>query len=416
MSFIQDPFGVIAQWFIGLLHSWGWADWLVQALSFAIGAIILAAGAMFFCLVLIWAERKVGGRVQDRLGPNRVGPFGLIQPVADMLKIFTKELITPKGVDKVPYNLSPILAVGAVLMIWGVIPYTMSMYGTNLSVGILYIVAVGGLGELGIIMGGWGSNNKFSLLGAFRAVALLISYEIPLVISLLIPVMFSGSMGVADIVTQQGEMWYIVLAPVPALLFFIASIAENGRAPFDLIEADSEIVAGFNTEYSGLKFGMFFVGDFLHTFTIAMLFSTLFLGGWRGPGAEAAPILGFIYLLVKTTIVYLASLLIRFTLPRFRIDQMMDFNWKVLTPLALVMVMLTALVDKGVQAWAGDALLVRIGALVVVNGLALVVTLWLVNRLSKRQPPAVVATQVRPLARPPQPVASELPEAGKSEG
>jgi NADH-quinone oxidoreductase subunit H len=404
MNFIQDPLGVIARWFIDLLRSWGWADWLVQALTFAIGAVILAAGAMFFCLVLIWAERKIGGRIQDRLGPNRVGPFGIVQPVADMLKIFTKEFITPNGVDKIPYNLSPILAVGAVLMIWGVIPYTITMYGTNLSVGILYIVAVGGLGQLGIIMGGWGSNNKFSLLGAFRAVALLISYEIPLVVSLLVPVMLSGSMGVADIVTMQSDMWFIVLAPVPALLFFIASIAENGRAPFDLIEADSEIVAGFNTEYSGLKFGMFFVGDFLHTFTIAMLFATLFLGGWRGPWAESVPILGLVYLMLKTSVVYLFSLLVRFTLPRFRIDQMMDLNWKVLTPLALVMVMLTALVDKGVQQWAGDNLLVRIAALVVVNGVAFAVTIWLVNLLSKRHTPRVVSTRVRPLARPPQPV------------
>jgi NADH-quinone oxidoreductase subunit H len=390
MNFIQDPLGVIARWFIDLLRSWGWADWLVQALTFAIGAVILAAGAMFFCLVLIWAERKIGGRIQDRLGPNRVGPFGIVQPVADMLKIFTKEFITPNGVDKIPYNLSPILAVGAVLMIWGVIPYTITMYGTNLSVGILYIVAVGGLGQLGIIMGGWGSNNKFSLLGAFRAVALLISYEIPLVVSLLVPVMLSGSMGVADIVTMQSDMWFIVLAPVPALLFFIASIAENGRAPFDLIEADSEIVAGFNTEYSGLKFGMFFV--------------TLFLGGWRGPWAESVPILGLVYLMLKTSVVYLFSLLVRFTLPRFRIDQMMDLNWKVLTPLALVMVMLTALVDKGVQQWAGDNLLVRIAALVVVNGVAFAVTIWLVNLLSKRHTPRVVSTRVRPLARPPQPV------------
>ncbi len=402
MNFLQDPFGVIVTWFLGLLHSWGWADWLVQAVGYLLGAIILAAGAMFFCLVLIWAERKIGGRIQDRLGPNRVGPFGIIQPVADMLKIFTKEHITPNGVDKIPYNLSPILAVGAVLMIWGVIPYTVTMYGANLSVGILYIVAVGGLGELGIIMGGWGSNNKFSLLGAFRAVALLISYEIPLVVSLIVPVMLSGSMGVADIVGAQSGMWYIVLAPVPALLFYIASIAENGRAPFDLIEADSEIVAGFNTEYSGLKFGMFFVGDFLHTFTIAMLFSTLFLGGWWGPGADTIPILGFIYLLIKTSIVYFISLLIRFSLPRFRIDQMMNLNWKVLTPLALVMVALTALVDKAVQTWGGDNLLLRIGALVVANGLALAVTIWLVDRLSKRRPRPVVAPNPRPLARPPQ--------------
>ncbi len=280
--FWSDPFGAATVWFGSLLRSWGLAPDLVRLISFVVGGFILVAFSLFFCLLLIWAERKIGGRVQDRLGPNRVGPFGIVQAVADMLKIFTKEYVTPDGVDKIIYNLAPIVSVAAVIMIWAVIPFTITFYGADLNVGILFIVAVGGLATMGIVMAGWGSNNKFALLGAFRAVAQLLSYEVPMVISLLVPVMLSGSMKLNEIVKAQ-EPWFIVTAPIAALIFFISSIAENGRAPFDLLEAESEIVAGFNVEYSGLKFGFFFVGDFLHAFTIAILFSVIFLGGWRGP-------------------------------------------------------------------------------------------------------------------------------------
>src|SRR5512135_1561995 len=344
--FWSDPFGAATQWFNGLLRSWGLAPDLVRLISYAVGAFILVAFSLFFCLLLIWAERKIGGRVQDRLGPNRVGPFGIIQAVADMLKIFTKEYVTPDGVDKVIYNLAPIFSVAAVIMIWAVIPFTITFYGADLNVGILFIVAVGGLATMGIVMAGWGSNNKFALLGAFRAVAQLISYEVPMVISLLVPVMLAGSMKLNEIVKAQ-EPWFILTAPVAALIFFISSIAENGRAPFDLLEAESEIVAGFNVEYSGLKFGFFFVGDFLHAFTNALLFSVVFLGGWTGPGADTYPILGFVFLMVKTSLMYFLGLLVRFSLPRFRIDQMMNINWKMLTPIALGAFIVPAIIDKG---------------------------------------------------------------------
>ena len=226
---------------------------------------------------MIWFERKLIGRFQDRFGPNRVGPWGIIQPLADMLKIFTKEHITPLGVDPLPYNLGPVLAVAAVLAIWAVLPFTLSLVGADLDVSILYVVAIGGLGEIAVVLSGWGSNNKYALLAAFRSVAQLLSYEVPLVIALLVPVMLSGSLSLNQIVREQG-VWYIVLAPVAAFIFFIASIAEVGRSPFDLTEAESELVAGFNIEYSGLKFGMFYVADFLHAFTISLLFAVLFPG------------------------------------------------------------------------------------------------------------------------------------------
>lgn len=370
-GFWVDPVGFLILWFNALLKGWGLPGDLVLLICYIVGAGILATASLLLVVFLIWVERKIGGRVQDRLGPNRVGPFGLIQPVADMLKIFTKEFITPDGVDKVAYNLAPILAVGAVIMIWAVIPFAITIYGASLNVGILYIVAVGGLGELGIVMAGWGSNNKFALLGAFRGVAQLLSYEVPMVVSLLIPVMFAGSMNLTEIVRAQ-TVPYIVLAPIAALIFFISSIAENGRAPFDLLEAESEIVAGFNIEYSGLKFGFFFVGDFLHAFTIALLFSVVFLGGWLGPYSAEIPILGFVYLMIKTTIMYFLGLLIRFSLPRLRIDQMMAFNWKLLVPLSLVTVMLSAIVDKLASNASAYPMLVRVIALILVN-----VIIWL---------------------------------------
>jgi NADH-quinone oxidoreductase subunit H len=367
-NFFADPIGFLIIWFTGLLRSWGLGDEWVIFISYLLGSLLLATASLLLVVFLIWVERKIGGRVQDRLGPNRVGPFGLIQPIADMLKIFTKEYITPDGADKVAYNLAPILAVGAVIMIWAVIPFGITVFGSNLSVGVLYITAVGGLGTLGIIMAGWGSNNKFALMGAFRAVAQLLSYEVPMVVSLLVPVMLAGSMNLNEIVRAQ-TVPFIVMAPVAALIFYISSIAENGRAPFDLLEAESEIVAGFNVEYSGLKFGFFFVGDFLHAFTIALLFSVLFLGGWAGPGADTIPLLGFVYLMIKTSLMYFLGLLIRFSLPRLRIDQMMALNWKGLVPLSLAAVMLTAIVDK--LAPEGN-LIVRVIVLVLTN-----VIIWL---------------------------------------
>ncbi len=335
----------------------------VQFIMFIIGAGLLALGAMIFTIGLIWLERKLGGRVQDRIGPNRVGPWGIFQTIADMLKIFTKELITPIGADPVLYNLAPLLAMAAVLGLWAVIPLSPTVFGTNINVGVLYLIGVGAIGELGIILAGLSSNNKYALLGGFRAAAQLLSYEVPMAITLLIPVMLTGSMGLNDIASAQ-KIAFVFQAPVAALVFFIAGIAENGRAPFDLMEADSEIVAGFNIEYSGLKFGMYYVADFLHAFTSALIFTTLFLGGWRGPGAEQYPILGFVYLLIKTAAVYLLTVTIRFTVPRLRIDQMMAFTWKYLTPLALASLLVTAVVDKAAPAGQG---LLRIILLLAAN-------------------------------------------------
>ena len=346
MPFWSDPITFISQWLVQLLVNAGMAPELAAPIVTVAGALVLPLLAMLWVIFLIWYERKLIGRIQDRFGPNRLGPYGLIQPFADMIKIFAKEYITPKNADVVPFNLAPVLVVGAVLFMWSVIPFTVTTFGANINVGVLYIVAVGAIGELGIILAGYSSNNKYAQLSGFRMVAQLVSYEVPMVLVMLIPVLLSRSMGLNSIILAQNPIWFVLLAPVAAIVFFITSVAEVGRAPFDLAEAESEIVAGFNIEYSGLKFGMFYVGEFLHAFTASMVFTVLFLGGWQGPGAMQIPILGFVYFALKTVVVYFVFILLRGSLPRFRIDQMMALNWKILTPVALLMVMITALVEK----------------------------------------------------------------------
>lgn len=394
-NFWTDPLGFLIQWLTNVLTGWGVApEWAKFILSL-LGAIVLPLMALMFVIFLIWYERKMYGRMQDRLGPNRVGPWGIFQTFADMGKIFTKEVITPTGVDLVPYNLAPILAVGAVLMAWAVMPLSVNIVGVNLSVGLLFIIAMGGLGELGIMLAGWGSNNKYALMGGFRAAALLVSYEVPMVISMLIPAMLAGSLDLTKIVANQ-DIAYIFMAPVAALIVFLTQVAESGRAPFDFTEAESEIVAGINIEYSGLKFGFFYVAEFLHAFTSSMLFATLFLGGYRGPFVEQFPLIGIVYLLIKTFFVYFFSILFRGAMPRFRIDQMFDLTWKVLAPLAMAVVFITALVDKAVVELGVEMLWVRMIVLLLVNA----GILWLTSVLLERnvKPVRQVVSGKRPVA------------------
>jgi NADH-quinone oxidoreductase subunit H len=269
------------------------------------------------------------------------------------------------------YNIAPVLSVVSVLLIWAVIPFASTVFGVDLNVGVLFVVAVAGLGELAIIMAGWSSNNKYALLGAFRVVAQLISYEVPMLLTLLVPVLLTGSMNLNAIVKAQ-NVWYIFSAPLAALVFLITSLAEVGRSPFDLVESESEIVGGFNIEYSGLKFGMFFVAEFLHAFTAALLFTVLFLGGWRGPGAEQYPILGFIYFAIKNIFAYFVFILARGSLPRLRIDQMMDLNWKVLTPVSLGLFAVVAIVAKLAEPITSN--LLRGLVLLLANALVLFIT------------------------------------------
>jgi NADH-quinone oxidoreductase subunit H len=370
-----DPFGWFGQNLRNLLEGWGVTPDLTGLLLNVLGAFALGFGLILSTLVLIWVERKLIARIQDRFGPNRVGPFGMFQTVADVMKLLTKELITPVGADRVPYNIAPLLAVMSIVGIWAVVPFAPRLFGSDINVGVLYILAVSSAGTLGIMLAGMSSNNKYALLGAFRTVAQMLSYTVPLSLTLLVPVILAGSMGVVAITEQQSSVWYVVIAPFAALIFFISSLAEVGRAPFDLLEAESEIVAGFHIEYSGMRFAMFFVAEFLHAFTISALAATLFLGGWQGPGAAQFPLLGLVYFIIKTSLVYFVVIWIRGTLPRIRIDQMNTLNWKFITPLALTSLMLTAVAEKLVTELG----LNRIGIHTMANVLLLVLTLLAVR-------------------------------------
>jgi NADH-quinone oxidoreductase subunit H len=307
---------------------------------------LFISAIMVLDILLVWVERKVVARFQDRLGPNRVGPFGLFQPFPDIIKLILKEDIIPEGADRVVFNLAPILSLGSVLFLWAVVPLASRIYGVDLNVALLYIVAAGAIGTLSIIMAGWASNNKYALLGAYRMVANMISYEIPMVVALLIPTVLVGSMSFVAITEAQADYWFVLVSPLGALIFLIAAIAELGRSPFDLNEGESEIVSGYHIEYSGMKFGLFYAGELLHAFTFGGFVAALFFGGWHGPWAEQYPLLGAFYFVVKAMIGYWVIMWVKYTVPRIRIDHMLAFNWKFLTPLAFVLLMVTALTHR----------------------------------------------------------------------
>ncbi len=337
----------IVQTFASCLVQSGTEPGLALFLQYLLGVVLVAGFPLALSIFLIWMERKVAARVQDRLGPNRVGPFGILQNIGDAVKLLIKEDITPAGADRLIYNLAPILTVFSTILIWAAIPFSPVHVGVDLDLGVLYVVAAGSAGTLGVMMAGWSSNNKYALLGAFRVTAQLVSYEVPMIMALLVPVMLAGSMSLQGVSFAQIGMWFIFAAPVSAFIFYVANLAETGRAPFDLIEAESELVAGYNIEYSGMKFGLFMVNEFLHAFTANVLFTVLFLGSWSGPGATDAPGLGFLYLMLKVFfIVYIPSLVLRATIPRVRIDQMMMFNWKFLVPLAILNLVVMAVLIK----------------------------------------------------------------------
>jgi NADH-quinone oxidoreductase subunit H len=381
MTFWTDPINYIAAWLRSLLAGWGLAPGLANILIAAIGIVVLASLVMLLDIMLVWVERKVVARFQDRLGPNRLGPFGLFQPFADIIKLMIKEDITPVGADTVVFNLAPVLAMAAVLILWAILPLAPSLLGADLNVGVLYIAAVGAIGTLSIIMAGWASNNKYALVGAFRQVATMVSYEIPMVVALLIPTILAGTMGVNGVVQRQST-WYFLLSPLGCLIFLISAVAELGRAPFDLNEAESEIVAGFHIEYTGMKFGMFYASELLHAFTFGAFIATLFFGGWRGPGVEQFPMLGVFYLLLKALFFYWVIMWIRYTVPRIRIDHMLELNWKFLTPLSFALLIVTAVMDK---LLAGTATWIYVLGMLLSNVVIAWLTIEILRAVSKRQ-------------------------------
>ncbi|MBP1648025.1 MAG: nuoH [Bacteroidetes bacterium] len=285
---------------------------------------------------LIWLERRLLALWQDRYGPNRVGPFGIFQVVADMVKIFAKEDWTPPFADRPIFVIAPGIIMVTVLMSYAVVPIAPGIGVVDLNIGLLFFLAMSSLGAYSVVLGGWSSNNKYALIGSLRASAQMISYEVFMGLSLLGVVAQAGSFNLRDIVEAQREMWNIVPQFLGFVLFMISGVAETRRLPFDLPEAESEIVAGFHTEYSGMKFGMFFVGEYIGIVVISGMITTLFLGGWHGP--VLPPVVWF---MLKTFIFVSFFILLRATLPRLRFDQLMGLGWKVLLPLALLNTVVT---------------------------------------------------------------------------
>jgi NADH-quinone oxidoreductase subunit H len=345
MNFWTDPVNFIANWLMGLLTGWGLVDWLASFLIQLIGVVVLVSMMMVIDILLVWVERKVVARFQDRLGPNRVGPFGIIQPFADIIKLLIKEDITPNGADRVVYNLAPILSLMSVLLLWAIVPLAPVIFGVDLNVGALYIIATGAIGTLSIIMAAWSSNNKYALIGAFRQVAVLVSFEVPMIATMLIPTILAGSMSMTAIIRAQ-NVWYVLIAPLAAIIFMVTAIAELGRSPFDMNEAESEIVAGFHIEYTGMKFGLFYAGELMHAFTFGGFWAILFFGGYRFLGLEnLGPLVAAVILLAKAMFGYWVIMWVRYTVMRIRIDKMLSFSWKFLTPLSFTLLMSTALMN-----------------------------------------------------------------------
>lgn len=366
------------------------ADFAIAMLA----AVLICTAAALGFMALTWMERKLVARIQDRVGPNQAGPYGLLQPIADGVKMFTKEDATPRDADRAVYNLAPLIIAIFALATYAVIPFAPRVVGTNLNIGVFYVVAIGSASTIAILMAGWGSNNKYSLLGAFRTVAQLVGYEVPMLLNILPVVMLSGSMSLIDIINKQttqnggAGIPFIFLLPLSAVVFIISGIAETGRSPFDLLEAESEIVAGFHVEYSGMKFALFFLGEYVNTLAISLVFVTLFLGGYAGP----AILPGYVWLLLKVGVVIAFLMWLRGTLPRVRVDQLMNFNWKFLVPMSLINILAVAFLSKifvttaGAQSANGGILVHPIIQMIILGGTGLfilVMGLWLVARRTR---------------------------------
>lgn len=359
----------------------GWPSWLISLIGYVLVATLLFAVAPFQMLFFTYYERRAIARMQDRIGPNRVGPEGIFQPIADGVKMFTKEDIVPDAADKRVHLLAPIVVVAPTMLMFAVLPWGPGMVPVDLNTGLLFFFAISSISAVGLMMAGWASNNKFALLGAMRAVAQMVSYEIPAVLSLLAIVMMTGTLSVVSLINAQGGLFistndvagvpdlglgWLIFTPVGLLAFlcfFIAALAEGERTPFDIPEADSEIVAGYMTEYSGMKFGLFYLAQYILNFLLCAIAAVIFFGGWQGPGVGwlygmaisptnpdgswifnlLAGVLGVFYFLAKTYFFFFVMIWIRGAYPRLRVDQLMDFGWKFLIPLTLVNVFSAAI-------------------------------------------------------------------------
>lgn len=323
-------------------------EWVIKSILLI---IILLLGFAY----LTYYERKALARLQVRYGPNRAGPYGLLQPLADGVKLIFKEELIPARADKIIFILAPIITVIPALTVLAVVPFggTINLFGnpisldlaSNLNVGILYIAAITSISVYGIVLAGWSSNNKYAMMGGIRSSAQMISYELALGLAFIGPIMLASSMSIGSIVDAQSRMgWFFIYQPIGIIIFWIATIAEVNRHPFDMPEAEQELTAGYHTEYSGMKFALFFMAEYVKMIAVCIILATLFLGGYLGPFVDQLPILGPIYLFIKVMILLFLMIWVRATFPRLRYDKLMRFGWKFLLPLAIFNILLTAVI------------------------------------------------------------------------
>jgi len=317
-----------------------------DAFRLIIGLLLAFGFAQVNALFLVWLERKVAGHIQLRPGPMEVGPHGLLQTLCDGVKLIGKELIIPFKADTKLFLLAPVLVFGPVLMAFLVLPFGPTMIIRDMNVGVLLVFAFSTFTVLAILAGGWASNNKYALLGAIRSVAQNVAYEIPLLLSVMSVCLVVHSLSFGDIVQAQSKVWFIFIQPLAALIYLIAATAETNRAPFDIPEAESELIAGFHTEYSGMGFGLFFLAEYTNMFVVCAVATSLFLGGWQGPFGFSLMLPGIVWFMIKTYFLIFVIMWVRWTFPRVRFDQLMNFSWKVLIPLSLANLMLTAVALK----------------------------------------------------------------------
>jgi len=382
MDFILNLWVELGAWFGGVLAGWGLAPWAIDLVANIIGVVILLIFGIMAVIIFTPMERKVIARMQDRPGPNRVWPYGLLQALADAIKMLTKEDITPRNADRLLHMLAAIVVAIPPLLVFAVLPWGPGSghVGQNLNVGVLYIVSISSLHVLAVVIAGWGANNKFSLLGAFRVVNQLLAYEIPMVLCILAVILFAKTMTTQGIVEAQTVPYFVVM-PMAALVFLVCALAEANRSPIDLLEADSEMVAGYIVEYSGMKFAMFFIAEYVNIFATSIFVTTLFLGGWKFFGLERlAPVLSPVIVFAKSVFVFFLMLWFRATFPRLRFDHLVGFAWKLLVPLAMVNLFLAALVVK-----ISDDVWVQAGWMLLGNIITVAVTAYILNRSARRQ-------------------------------
>jgi NADH-quinone oxidoreductase subunit H len=319
-------------------------EWLIKGF---VWALVLLGGFAYLTLY----ERRALARIQSRIGPNRAGPFGILQPIADAVKLIFKEELTPANADKLIFLLAPVITVVPAVVITAVVPwgptldifgYHLTLYIADINVGVLYIMSIASIAVYGIVLAGWSSNNKYAMMGGLRSSAQMISYELALGLSFVAAIMLAGSMRMLDIVNAQRSIWFVILQPVGAGIFLIATLAEVNRAPFDMPEAEQELTAGYHTEYSGMKFALLFMAEYTKMIAISAIGATLFFGGYMGPFVDRFPWLGPIYVFIKIIILLFGMIWVRATFPRIRYDRLMAFGWKVLLPLSLAVLFITA--------------------------------------------------------------------------